>query len=262
MRYKTILLERKPGWARIFLNRPEAMNAFNQDMRDELAAALKELEKDEDIRVIVITGKGRAFSAGADLKEIDSYGGDPVRFQNENSRSFHGLFNLIEDLEKPVIAVLNGMTFAGGLELALACDIIIAAEDINVGDQHANFGLMPGGGGTQRLPRVLGTKRALKFILTGEWLTGKEAERIGLVSQAVPASELESATEELVANLAAKSPLAAKWIKKLVYQGANMGLKEALELEVMTIALHFQSQDWKEGIAAFKEKRKPRFTGH
>lgn len=261
MVYKAILVERKDGWAKIFLNRPEKFNAINNEMREELGIALKEMEKDENIKVIVITGKGRAFSAGADLKEIDSYEGNVFRFNLENSRSFHGLFNLIEDLDKPVIAVVNGFALAGGLELAMACDMIITAEDVRLGDQHTNFGLIPGGGNTQRLPRVIGVRRALELILTGDWLTGKEAERIGLVNKAVPAEKLEEATEELVNKLVSKSPLAAKWAKKLVYQGYKVGLKDGLELEIFTIAHHFHSEDWQEGIAAFKEKRKPVFKG-
>lgn len=260
MIYENIVLDKKDGWAKITLNRPAALNAINLQVQLELGAALDEIERDEQLRVLIIAGSGSCFSAGADLREIMDALGNIERFHRITA-SFVELTNRIESLSKPVIAMVHGFALAGGLELALACDIIIAADDARIGDQHANFGLVPGGGNTQRIPRIMGTKRGLEHILTGEWLSGKEAERLGLVSKAVPSGKLEETTMEMVGKLLTKSPVASRTIKRLVYQGAQTDLRTGLQLEVFGCSQHMLSEDLKEGVSAFVEKRKPKFKG-
>lgn len=260
MKYEAIIVDRKPGWVKITLNRPDVMNAVNSTMRKELVHACKEVEYDNDIRVIVITGKGKAFSAGADLKEIGQYK-DIYDYEMDNTRAFHNTYNFIQNLAKPVIAVINGYALAGGLEMAIACDILVAADDARIGDQHSNRGIIPGGGATQRLPRLIGLRKALELMLTGDWLSGKQAEAIGLVNKSAPADNLEEAYMEYVNKLVKKSPLALARIKKLSWATQEVALREGNELEILTSCVHQQSHDCKEGIAAFIEKREAHFTG-
>jgi len=260
MAYETIIVDRNPGWLKITLNRPQAMNAFNTMMRQELMQACGEVEYDPAIKVIVITGQGKAFSAGADLKEIKNYP-DLYSYEMDNTRAFHKAYSFIQNLAKPVIAVINGFCLAGGLEMAISCDILIAADDAKIGDQHLNFGLLAGGGATQRLPRLIGLRKAMELMLTGDWLSGKEAAEIGLVNKSVPADKLEEATMEYVNKLINKSPIALARTKKLAWASMETALSVGNELEILTNCTHQMSQDLKEGLAAFAEKREPHFTG-
>ncbi len=260
MAYETIIVDRNPGWLKITLNRPQAMNALNSKLRQELMQACTEAESDNTIKVIVITGQGKAFSAGADLKELSQYK-DIYSYEMENTRAFHNTFNFIQHLAKPVIAVISGYCLAGGLELAVSCDILIAADDAKIGDQHANFALLPGGGNSQRLPRLIGLRKALELMLTGAWLSGKEAAEIGLVNKSVPADKLEEATMEYVNMLVDKSPLTLARIKKLAWATLETSLSVGNELEILTSCTHQASEDVKEGLAAFLEKREPHYTG-
>jgi len=260
MDFTTIILEKKEGIAKIILNRPEALNAVNKTMVEELYAAAEDIEEDEAIKVVVISGKGRAFSAGADLKYTKGALEDPHQMA-EFLRLWHKAYNAIENLSKPVIAAINGFALAGGLELVEACDIAIASEEARLGDQHANFGLMPGGGGTQRLPRLVGIRKAKELLFSGDWVSPQEAERIGLVNRVVPAEKLEEAVDEMAIKLAEKSPLATKAMKAAVNRGMQTDLATALELEIGAILHHFTSDDVIEGINAFEEKRKPVFKG-
>ena len=164
-------------------------------------------------------------------------------------------------MSKPVIAAVNGIALAGGLEVVEACDIAIASEDARLGDQHANYGLLPGGGGSQRLPRLIGRRKAMELLLTGDWISAKEAEAIGLVNKAVPADKLEETVNEFAQKLAERSPLTSKTLKKLVNEGMQMDLDAALDLEINTVAPLFGSEDVIEGFSAFNEKRKPVFKG-
>jgi len=258
--FTNIILEKRNGIAKIILNRPQALNALDIDTHMELQAALRDIEEDEATRVVVITGSGRAFCAGADLKYINELLGNPQKMA-AFGQLFHDTYGMIENLSKPVIAAINGLALAGGIELLEACDIVIASEEARIGDQHANFGLVPGGGGTQRLPRLIGIRKAKELLLTGDWISGKEAEAIGLVNKAVPAEKLEEAVNEMAQKLAERSPMASKTIKFLVNRGMQTDLYTGLELEKGALATHSATEDMVEGVSAFLEKRKPVFKG-
>lgn len=260
MAYSRIILEKADGVARIVLNRPDVLNSLDLESLKEIDAALTEIEADNSLRAIIITGKGKAFCAGADLKQIGDSTKSPQKML-AFLRIIHGVFNRIESSPKPVIAAINGMALAGGLELTLACDLAIASTDARIGDQHANFGLVAGAGGSQRLPRVIGPRRAKELLFTGDWITATEAERIGLVNKVVPADKLEAEAMALAKKIAGHSPMAAKTVKALVNRGLQMELPDALELEVNMGVLHTTSEDMAEGLKAFEEKRKPNFPG-
>ncbi len=261
MNFKNIILEKTEVVARITLNRPEVLNAISPDLLSEMETAFADIEKDETIRAVVIAAKGRAFCAGADLKALKGIISSPVKYE-EFVRLFHRTANAIEQSTKPVICTVQGMALAGGLELVNACDIVIASEEAKLGDQHANFGLIPGGGNSQRLPRIVGARRAKEILLTGEWLSAAEAERIGLVNKVVPADKLEEAVNEMVDKITKnKSPAAAKRLKSLVNDGMQVDLRSGLELEIQATCNYFKFYDPQEGIKAFEEKRTPVFKG-
>lgn len=261
MNYRNIILEKKNGIAKITLNRPEVLNAMNREMILEIGHALEDAEKDNAVRVVVITGSGRAFCVGVDLKFVREELGSLWAQQEFFRMGNRILMNAIENLGKPVIAAVNGFALAGGFELMLVCDLVIASEDALMGDQHINFGLVGPGGSTQRTPRIVGIRKAKEIILTGERLSANEAERIGLVNRVVPADELESATEDMAAKLADKSPVALKIAKTLINRALQTDLTTASELEVMSAIVNATSEDYQEGIRAFNEKRKPVFKG-
>ena len=261
MKFNSIVFEKKKELARIVLNRPEALNAISPELISELGVAVDDAERDERIKVIVITAKGRAFSAGADLKGIKGILSSPHEVE-KFLRSWHRTFNALEESSKVVICAVQGMALAGGLELVNVCDIVIACDEAKLGDQHANFGLIPGGGNTQRLPRIVGPRKAKELLLTGDWLSAAEAEKIGLVNKVVPAGKLDEAVNEMVDKVTKNiSPLAAKAIKNLVNKGMQVDLHSALELEIQAVLNYFRSEDIAEGIRAFEEKRTPVFKG-
>lgn len=261
MNYENIIFEKKSGIAKITLNRPEALNALNRVMITEIGHALEDAEKDNAVRVVVITGSGKAFCVGADLKFVKEELGalyaqqEFFRFANKT------LMNAIENLTKPVIAAVNGFALAGGFEITLVCDLVIASRDAFLGDQHINYGLVGPGGSTQRTPRLVGLRKAKEIILTGERLSANEAERIGLVNRVVPADELESATEDMASKLAEKSPVALRIAKTLINRALETDQVTGSELEVMSAIVNATSEDYEEGIRAFNEKRKPIFKG-
>lgn len=261
MQFSRIILERRDGVAKITLNRPQVLNAIDKETLIELEAAADDIEQDETVRVVVITGAGRAFCAGADLKSVGAALDDRLKTE-EFIRLWHRAYSAIENLSKPVIAAVNGMALAGGLELVEACDLAVAVESAQLGDQHANFGLVPGGGGTQRLPRLIGVRRAKELLLTGRWLSAAEAKEIGLVNWIAPEGKLDdivkNITDDLVKN---KSPMASMMIKSLVNRGMQADLSTGLELEVQGVLRHFATEDVAEGIAAFRQKRPPAFKG-
>ena len=264
MSYVTILTEMKQGVLVITLNRPDAMNAFDRKMIEEVNSALEEAEREDEVKVVIFTGKGKAFCAGADLKEIRVFFEGPhvkSRDFDNFSQTLNGMLDKIQRLKKPVIAAINGHALAGGLEFAMACDLSVCAENANLGDQHTNVGMIPGSGGSQRLPRLIGIRKAMEILLTGDIISAREAERLGLVNKAVPAEEVLPASMELARKMTKKSPLVSEALKKLVYQGMQVDLVTALELERGALIRHHSTQDIKEGIQSFLEKRKPAFTG-
>jgi len=260
VKYTNIILEKKNGIARITLNRPKVFNSTDKDTHLELQAALGDIENDEAVRVVVITGTGKAFCSGADLGYVKGVVDKPKQMA-EFLDLFHKTCDIIEKLSKPVIAAVNGIALAGGLELVESCDLAIAAEEARLGDQHASFGFVAAGGGTQRLPRLIGIRKAKELLLTGDWVSAKEAQAIGLVNKVVPADKLEEAVNELAGKLAERSPMASKTIKSLVNRGMQVDLATGLELEKGAVSRHVTTEDMAEGLSAFMEKRKPVFKG-
>lgn len=260
MAYENILFEKRDRVAFVTLNRPQALNSLSPALVAELSQALAEVRADTSLKALVIQGAGKAFCAGADLKFFQEKGLSDLGALLTYVKEFNEFLFGLEELPLPVIAVVQGYALAGGLELAMACDIVLAAEDAVIGDQHVNFALMPGGGDTQRLPRKIGLPRAMALMLTGRWLSGKEAESWGLVYKAVPADRLSQELEELLGQLRGKSREAMGIIKETVRRGLELPLREAVWLEVNAFAqyLHVSSHP-KEGIQAFVEKRQPNF---
>ena len=259
MEYTNLKLETGNAVATIRLNRPNALNAINPDLLAELEDALDRVEADESIKALVVRGEGRAFCAGADLVYFETAFQDPGELHRYLTRLNQCLFRL-EDLPIPVIAVVHGFALAGGLELMLACDMALAADDARLGDQHTNFGLMPGGGSTQRLPRRVGMQLGMELLTTGRWLSGAEAAECGLVLRAAPEADLDGELEGLLAPLRVKSRPGLGWIKSVTRQGRDMPVKHGVALETFAFVQYVSSSSHPgEGIQAFKEKRQPEF---
>lgn len=261
MNYEKIIYSKEKGIAKITLNQPAKSNAIDGDMIQEIGDALENAEKDNAIRVVTITGKGKAFCAGMDLKFVQ----EKVKTTWEQQELFRYanrvLVDAIENLSKPVIAAINGFALAGGFELMLACDLAIASEDAKIGDQHINFGLVGPGGTTKRTPRLVGIRKAKELLFTGDIISARDAERMGLVNHVVPAAELENATDEMAAKIADKSPVALRLTKTLLNQSLEVDSNRSSELEILSAVVNATSEDYKEGLKAFKEKRKPSFKG-
>jgi enoyl-CoA hydratase/carnithine racemase len=261
MGFETINLLIDGAVATLVLNRPERMNALNDLMKRDLAKALDAIGEARGVAVVVITGAGeKAFCAGADIKERSAEEPTAVEFIAAQRRT-QALFGRIAELEQPVIAAINGVALGGGLEIALCCDVRLAAETARLGLTEVNLGVIPAGGGTQRLPRLIGAGRAKRLIITGAVLTATEAAGIGLVDEVVLVSELMERAHGLAETIAAKAPLAVKLAKRAVDQGAETGLKSELEFELYAASPLYTSEDRKEGMRAFVEKRKPAFKG-
>jgi len=259
MATEEVVLKRIDGHvATLTINRPDKLNALNIETRGRMVRELDELAKNDDVRVLVITGAGdKAFIAGADISEFE--GRSPVdqyRVMTDSS-----VFLAVDRFPKPTIAAINGFCLGGGCELAMACDIRIASEKAKLGQPEINLGLLPGGGGTQRLPRLVGMGAAFKLLYTGDFIRADEALRIGLVDEVVPAGDVAARAKELAETIAAKSPVALRLIKQAVRTSMRTPLDEGLSQEVSLFALAFASEDMKEGVDAFLNKRKPNFTG-
>ena len=253
-----LVLESRPsdGVVLLRINRPDARNALNTALREELTARIGALGRAEDVRCLVITGDERAFMAGADLKEMQAKG--TAKITRTNVRRMWGE---IADLPKPLIAAVNGVALGGGCELAMHADIIVAGEGARFGQPEVRVGIMPGGGGTQRLLRAVGKFRTMKMVLTGEPVSGREACEMGLASEVVADGEVVPRALELAERIAALPPLAVRRIKEVVLAGHDTGLAAGLMLERRTFDTLFDTEDKAEGMAAFVEKRPPRFTG-
>lgn len=258
MAYQNLAIEKKGKVAIVTVNRPGKLNALNVRTRQEILAALKDLREDDGVRVLVITGAGdKAFIAGADINEFAGKTAMEIRDIMENSRAFDAM----EDFPKPVIAMINGYALGGGCELAMACDIRIASTRAKFGQPEIKLGIIPGGGGTQRMPRLIGEGKAMELILTGDMIDASEAYRLGLINYAVPPEELEKKTLEVAGRIAEMSPVTLALAKQAVKNAARTAMSTGLDSEADLFALCFATDDKEEGIRAFMEKRKPEFKG-
>lgn len=238
------------------MNRPKALNALNDQTLDELERLFTAIEKDREVLGVILTGEGRAFVAGADISQMSGYGVEEGRLYSDRAQK---LFNKIEILEKPVIAAVNGFALGGGCELAMSCDIRIASEKAVFGQPEANLGLMPCFGGTQRLPRLVGTGLAKELIYTCRQVKAQEAKEIGLANKVVPAETLLEEAKAMMAMILSKSPIAIGYCKTAINRGADTDLRNGLEIEKECWAVVFGTKDKEEGISAFLEKRTPQF---
>jgi enoyl-CoA hydratase len=255
---EVILEEREGRVAVLTINRPDKLNALNQAVRDRMLEILERLEGDDGVGVVVLTGAGpKSFIAGADIGEFE--GRSP--FDQRHAMRSPRLFDVMSTFPKPVIAMINGFCLGGGCELALSCDLRIAADSARFGQPEINLGLIPGGGGTQRLPRLVGLGQALRLILSGDMIGAAEAQDMGLVELVVPAAELRAKTLELAARIASKSPLTLKVAKEAVRASQRMGIEEGILYERDLFCLCFSSEDKQEGVAAFLEKRPAQWKG-
>jgi enoyl-CoA hydratase len=260
---RTIKTERKGSALWVTLNRPDALNSLSPEMVAELLAAFEDADRDRSLRAVVLTAAGRAFCAGADLKAVEAMGGDgdAARATAPFLDEVRKLMTRIERLRLPVIAAVNGLALAGGLELVLCCDLVVAADTAKLGDAHAKYGLLPGGGGSARLPRKVGPTRAKYMMFTAGHFPAAELQQWGLVTEVAPAAELDAAVERLLERIVDKSPLGLERMKRLVDDSLDQPLEVALTAELVMSELHAHSHDRAEGLAAFLEKRQPRYTG-
>lgn len=258
MSFQNIIVEKKDKIAWITLNRTEALNALSWELMTELRQAMEEIGIDDSVRVVVIRGAGRCFGAGADLKQsqklVSDLSGGRALLEN-----WHRTLFAVERCPKIVIAAIHGFALAGSLELVMACDLAIATEEARIGDQHINYGLASTGSASQRMPRLIGIRKAKELLLSGDWVSGKEAERIGLVNKAVPVDRFEQEVIEFAAKFASKAPAPAKLIKELVNWGMQTDLNTAITLELLAATGGGTLGTTTEGIAAFVEKKKPEF---
>jgi enoyl-CoA hydratase len=258
MNLHTITYATGGGVARVTLNRPDRLNAISPELLEDLDRACAAVEGDAGVRVVTLSAAGRTFCAGADLRAVKELSPDAQRWDGFMGR-WHRVFDRVEALPVPVIAGVHGLALAGGLELVLVADLVVAEEGARLGDQHANFGLVAGGGGSQRLPRLIGARRAKELMLLGGWLTAAQALAWGLVNRVVPAGTVSTAVEEMARTLAAGSGSANRTVKALVNRAFDTDLGEGLALERRLVAQHMRSADAAEGLRAFAEKRKPVF---
>jgi enoyl-CoA hydratase/carnithine racemase len=254
-----VLYEKKGSIAYVTVNRPKVLNALNTPTWTDLRSAFVEAKADTSVHGVILTGAGdKAFMAGADISElahVDAYDAE------ESSRFGQGVLDFIENLGKPVIAAVNGFALGGGCETAMACTIRIAAEHARFGQPEVKLGLLPGGGGTQRLPRLVGKGRALQLILTGETIAAQEAYRIGLVNEIVPAASLIDRAETILTQIMANAPIAVKLSLEAANKGMETSQSQGLALEASFFGICAATEDKKEGTSAFLEKRVPRFRG-
>ena len=259
MQFENLIYEKEHSTVIITVNRPKALNALNRDTLEEIVACFGELEKDDQLAAVIITGSGdKAFIAGADISymhEFDALEGRAL------GRLGHDAMEAVENFSRPVIAAINGFALGGGCELALACDIRIAGENAKFGQPEVNLGVAPGFGGTQRLPRLIGKGYANELLFTGKIIDAREADRIGLVNRVVSPETLMQECKDIAGEIAKKGPVAVRMCKELVNSGMEMDLRRACQREIDIFGLCFSSEDQKEGMNAFLEKRAPQFKG-
>jgi enoyl-CoA hydratase/carnithine racemase len=259
LKFETILYEKKGPIAYVTLNRPKVLNALNQAVFAELKAAFEDARDDASVRSAILTGSGdKAFAAGADIAEMSSYTASQAE---EATRRAQAVTELIENLGKPVIAAVNGFALGGGCELAMACTIRVAAETAKFGQPEVKIGIMPGAGGTQRLPRLIGKGRALQLILSGEIINAQEAYRTGLVNEVLPIANLIPRAEVILNQINSNAPLGVKFSIEAVNKGLDGSVSEGLLIEASLFGICAGSEDKKEGTTAFLAKRAPNFQG-
>ncbi len=258
MSYQHLLIESKDSTRIITLNRPQALNAFNKQVRAELEQAFEDAGADQGVKAVVVTGNGRAFGAGKDLPEFVGNGGDGMA---ADSKEDHRVFGKIRNLAKPVIAAINGIALGGGLELAMSCHIRVAADTAVMGQPEVGLGGIPGAGGTQLLPRLIGTGAGLYYLLTGENISAQEAYRLGLVDKVVSADKLMVTSLAIAKVIVRKGPIASKLILEAVIKGMRLTLDEGLKLEEEQWRICGATRDWNEGIKSFIEKKPVVFKG-
>ena len=256
MEYKNIIFDKKVGIGYVTMNRPKALNALNTEVLTELDDVFRAIDKDDEVRVAIVTGEGRSFIAGADIAQMSELNGTEGRDMTIQGQK---VMELIESINKPVIAAVNGFALGGGNELAMACDIRIASEKAKFGQPEVNLGIIPGYGGTQRLPRLVGKGMAKKLIYSAEMIDAQEAYRIGLVDEVVPAEELMEAAEKLAKTIMSKAPIAIKMAKVAINNGINTDLTIGVQFEAESYTSTFVSEDRVEGMKAFVEKRPAEF---
>lgn len=270
MAYETVILEKERYIATLVMNRPERMNAFNNLMYEEMWGAFEQIKKDPEVRVLVITGAGKAFSTGADVKERFARRIEDRKKGGEEDRAERiswatgGVVDSIQqirDMNKPIIASINGLALGWGCSLALNCDMRIASEEAGMGLLYIRMGLVPDSGSTYFLPRLVGLGKAYELILSGKIIDAKEAKEIGLVNHVVPAEELKRATYELADSIAMNPPIAVQMAKRALQQSGDVDLRTQIQYEAFATNFGFTTEDHEEAVNAFREKRKPVFRG-
>lgn len=256
MEFENVIINREGAVGLVTLNRPQQLNALSYDLVKDLCLAIEQLDHDEETRVIILTGGEKVFAAGADIKEMAGLG--PFEEKVQGRLAYRDRINKIS---KPIIAAVSGFALGGGCELAMTCDIIIASETAKFGQPEINLGTIPGSGGTQRLPRLVGKHRAMEMVLTGDFISAAEALRYGLVNRVVPVELLLDEAKAIANKIAVKPPVAVKAAKEAILKSTNTSLDDGLDFERKSFYMLFASEDRNEGMKAFLEKRKPVFKG-
>ena len=261
MSYETIIYEKEAGVGIITLNRPKQLNAISFQLKAEVTAAMDEIEKDDEVKAVILTGGPKAFCAGADIKERSGVTRTQREYYFSQRKTHFDFYGKIENCEKPVIAAVSGVAVGGGCEIALACDLRIASDTARFGTPEVKLGAIPAGGGTQRLPRIIGITKAKELIFTGDFIDAQEAYRLGLVNKVVPVDQLMEAAMAMATRIAEHPPMAVRFAKRAINAGMQMDLVSGLDYETYCATLLTTSEDRIEGFKAFSEKRKPIYKG-